>query len=273
MHKPTNIKIKKNAVQLADADFKNSVIKNKEKYQRKLKELQILVLRIQQAYYNQHKRAIIVLEGWDASGKGGVIRRLTERLDPRGFNVIPIAAPKPEEQSRHYLYRFQKQLPKAGSITIFDRSYYGRVLVERVEGFISNKEWQRAYTEINEFERLLSDDGVRIIKIFLHITPDEQLNRFHERLHNPYKHWKITEEDFRNRLKWSDYEDAINEMFKQTSTNIVDWNLIAANRKWYTRVQALETICNLLKKGVDITPKSAGPKLIKAAEQLLKQFN
>ncbi len=198
-----------------------------------------------------------------------MIRRSTEKLDPRGFSVIPISILNPDERSRHYLYRFQKELPKAGSITIFDRSYYGRVLVERIEGLASNKEWQRAYCEINEFERLLSDDGVRIIKLFLHITPEEQLIRFYKRLHNPYKHWKITEEDFRNRLKWKDYESAINDMFKQTSTNIANWNLIAANMKWYARIQALEIICAKLEKGVDIIPKPLDPELIEVAKQLL----
>ena len=269
MYKPANIRMLKDSVRLSDADFESSVLENKAIYQRKLKKLQERVLYIQQAYFHQGERAIIVFEGWDASGKGGVIRRLTERMDPRGFNVIPISVPKPDEQSRHYLYRFQKALPKAGSITIFDRSYYGRVLVERIEGLASIREWQRAYQEINEFERLLSDDGVRIIKIFLHITPEEQLIRFHERLHNPYKRWKITIDDFRNRLKWKDYEKAINEMFRQTSTNIANWNLIAANKKWYTRVQILEIICANLGKGVDIIPKPLDSKLIDAAEQLL----
>tara|TARA_R110002073_G_scaffold195786_1_gene354824 strand:- start:4270 stop:5100 length:831 start_codon:yes stop_codon:yes gene_type:complete len=269
MYKPTNIKIAKNTVQLLNANFENSVLESKVIYQSKLKKLQERIAHIQQVYYLQSKRAIIVFEGWDASGKGGVIRRLTEKLDPRGFSVIPISIPNPDEQSRHYLYRFQKELPKAGAITIFDRSYYGRVLVERIEGLASNKEWQRAYCEINEFERLLSDDGVRIIKLFLHITPEEQLIRFYERLHNPYKHWKITEEDFRNRLKWKDYESAINDMFKQTSTNIANWNLIAANMKWYARIQALEIICAKLEKGVDIIPKPLDPELIEVAKQLL----
>ncbi|SFQ11026.1 Polyphosphate kinase 2, PPK2 family [Nitrosomonas cryotolerans] len=269
MHKPTAIQILKNTIQLADADFEGSAMESKAIYRRKLNKLQERISHIQQAYYHQNKRAIIIFEGWDASGKGGVIRRLTEKLDPRGYRVIPISAPKPDEQSRHYLYRFQKELPKAGSMTIFDRSYYGRVLVERVEELISNKEWQRAYYEINEFERLLSDDGVCIIKIFLHITPEEQLQRLYERLHNPYKRWKVTEEDFRNRLRWKDYEKAINDMFKQTTTNIAAWHLIAANRKWYTRIQTLEIICAHLEKDVDIIPKPLDPKVIKAAEQML----
>lgn len=269
MYKPTNIKTLKNYVQLSDADFENSVLESKTIYQRKLRKLQERVLHIQQAYFHQGERAIIVFEGWDASGKGGAIRRLTERMDPRGFNVVPISVPKPDEQSRHYLYRFQKALPKAGTITIFDRSYYGRVLVERIEDLASIKEWQRAYQEINEFERQLSDDGVCIIKIFLHITPEEQLTRFQERLHNPYKRWKIDVDDFRNRLKWKNYETAINDMFRRTSTNIVNWNLIAANKKWYTRVQILEIICAKLEEDVEIIPKPLDSKLVEAAEQLL----
>ena len=269
MYRPTNIVTLKNAIQLSDANFESSILENKTIYQRKLKKLLERVSHVQQAYFHQGKRAIIVFEGWDASGKGGAIRRLTERMDPRGFKVVPISAPRSDEQNRHYLYRFHQALPQIGTITIFDRSYYGRVLVERVEELASIIEWQRAYQEINEFERLLSDDGVCIIKIFLHITPEEQLIRFHERLHNPYKRWKMTVDDFRNRLKWKDYEEAINDMFKKTSTNIASWNMIAANKKWFTRVKVLDTICENLEKGVDIIPKPLDSKLIEAAEQLL----
>jgi AMP-polyphosphate phosphotransferase len=269
MYKPTHIMTLKNAVQLSDANFEHAVLESKSIYQRKLKKLQERVAHIQQAYFHQGKRAIIVFEGWDASGKGGAIRRLTERMDPRGFKVVPISAPSPDEQSRHYLYRFQKALPQIGNVTIFDRSYYGRVLVERIDGFASNIEWQRAYQEINEFERLLSDDGVCIIKIFLHITSEEQLIRFQERLHNPYKRWKISIDDFHNRLKWKDYEVAINDMFKKTATNIANWNMIAANKKWFTRVQTLDIICANLERNVDIIPKPLDTKVIKAAEQML----
>lgn len=269
MYRPTHITTLKNAVQLSDANFERAVLESKSIYQRKLKKLQERVSHIQQAYFHQGKRAIIVFEGWDASGKGGAIRRLTERMDPRGFTVVPIAAPRPDEQNRHYLYRFHQAQPKIGNMTIFDRSYYGRVLVERIDGLASNIEWQRAYQEINEFERLLSDDGVCIIKIFLHITPEEQLIRFQERLHNPYKRWKISTDDIHNRLKWKDYEVAINDMFKKTSTNIANWNMVAANKKWFTRVQTLDIICANLEREVDIIPKPLDTKFIKAAEQLL----
>lgn len=269
MYKPTPIRPKKNPPRLEDASFETAVIKDNDHYQQLLEKWQTRIAHIQQAYYHQNKCAIIVFEGWDASGKGGAIRRLTERLDPRGYHVVPIAAPTQEELSRHYLYRFFKQIPKAGTITIFDRSYYGRVLVERVEGFATNKEWSRAYQEINEFERLLSDDGVCIIKFFLHITPDEQLNRFRERLHNPYKRWKITQEDLRNREQWQDYVRAINDMFLYTATNIANWHLIPANMKWYTRIQTLKMTCKALEKHVDVIPKPLDAELIESAERLL----
>lgn len=269
MHKPSIIRSNKNPVQLSDADFEKAIIKNKSSYKRKLKKWQERIAHIQQAYYHQHKRAIIVFEGWDASGKGGAIRRLTERLDPRGYDVIPISAPTKTEQGRHYLYRFFNKIPKPGCITVFDRSYYGRVLVERVEGFATSQQWERAYREINEFERLLHDDGVCIIKIFLHITPEEQLARFSERLHNPYKRWKITQEDLRNRQQWNTYEAAINDMFKHTATNIVTWNLISANMKWYARIQTLKIVCKALEKNVETIPKALDPKLIASAERLL----
>lgn len=269
MHTPTIIHATRQPVQLADADFENAIIKGKSSYKEQLKKWQKHLTHIQQAYYHQNKRALILFEGWDASGKGGAIRRLTERLDPRGFDVIPIAAPTEDEISRHYLYRFFKQIPKAGCMTILDRSYYGRVLVERIEGFAKTKEWQRGYQEINEFERLLHDDGVCIVKIFLHITPEEQLNRFRERLHNPYKRWKMTQEDLRNREKWPQYETAINDMFKHTATNIATWNLIAANMKWYARVETLKLVCKALEKDVEIIPKALDAELIASAERQL----
>lgn len=223
-------------------------------------------MKIQQAYYQQNRRAIIVFEGWDAAGKGGTIRRLTEILDPRGFTVYSIGVPTKEEQGRHYLYRFQARLPIPGCISIFDRSYYGRVLVERVEGMATDREWQRAYQEINEFERLLQDDGVRFVKLFLHIDKDEQLRRFEERLHNPVKHWKFTEEDIRNHLRWEDYECAIDDMFEQTSTTTAPWHLIPANKKWFARIETLKIIAEALEKGVDTSPPAIDQGIIAAAE-------
>lgn len=266
MHKPSKIKLPKCPPQLDDVDFADAFMADKPTYEKKLKKLQNEILQIQQAYYHQKLRAIIVFEGWDAAGKGGSIRRFTEKLDPRGFTVYPISAPTKEEQGRHYLYRFQSRLPAPGNICIFDRSYYGRVLVERVEGLASKPEWQRAYQEINEFERMLVDDGVRIIKLFLHIDQAEQLHRFDERLHNPVKHWKLTEEDIRNHLRWDDYEEAVDDMFKYTSTESVSWHIIAAKKKWYARITVLKTIAEALAKDVNIALPGLNQNIIDAAE-------
>ncbi|RRS07865.1 polyphosphate kinase [Pseudoalteromonas sp. J010] len=242
---------------------------SKKHYKHELKYWQTQLLHVQQAYFHQKKRAILVFEGWDAAGKGGAIRRMTEKLDPRGFTVFPIAKPDPEEQGRHYLYRFQTKLPPLGTMTIFDRSYYGRVLVERVEGFASENEWRRAYQEINEFERLLVDDNVRIVKVFLHISEKEQLKRFTERLNNPYKRWKLTEEDIRNRKKREEYEQAIDDMFGKTDTNLAPWHVILAEHKWYARVQVLKTVVNALSEGVDISPPPIDKAVVKLAKSQL----
>lgn len=272
MFKPTPIECVEPAPSLDRIDMSLSFCGDKKHYLKTLVQWQKKLLQVQQAYFHQGKRAIIVFEGWDASGKGGAIRRLTEKLDPRGFTVYPIAAPSADEQGRHYLYRFQQALPKPGMFTIFDRSYYGRVLVERVEQFASDKEWQRGYQEINEFERLLADDGVRIIKLFMHISPDEQLNRFKERLNNPSKRWKLTEEDIRNRDKWEHYEQAINDMFCFTHTKQCPWQIIAANHKWYARIEVLKTLVERLSKDVDISPPPLDEKVIVLAEQKLGEM-
>lgn len=269
MHQPSPIIIDTNTPRLADVDFRDAILTDKDEYQKKLKKWQKKMLQVQQAYFHQNRRAIIVFEGWDASGKGGAIRRMTEKLDPRGFTVHPISAPSPAEQSKHYLQRFQARLPEAGSIAIFDRSWYGRLLVERVEGFASSKEWQRAYQEINEFERSLADDGARIIKIFIHITPDEQLKRFEERLNNPVKRWKLTTEDIRNRSRWPDYEHAIDDMFNYTSTKTVPWHIIQGNHKWFSRIAVLKTVVNQLSKDVDVSPPDINPEVVEEAYQAL----
>lgn len=269
MHLPSLITLVEKAIQLDDCDFESAIIPDKKYYQKQLAHWQKQLLIVQQAYYHQGKRVILVFEGWDASGKGGAIRRITEKLDPRGFRVYPIAAPTSNEQGRHYLYRFNKALPIPGRITIFDRSYYGRVLVERVEKFTRKKVWQRAYQEINEFERLLSDDGVKIIKIFMHISAKEQLKRFIERLNNPYKRWKLTEEDIRNRDKWDDYEQAINDMFTNTSTQQSRWHVIEGNHKWFARIEVLKTIVNQLAENVDLSPQPVDKQIIELAKQKL----
>ncbi len=228
---------------------------DKGDYQKKLAELQLRLRQIQQAYLATGERGIVVFEGWDAGGKGGTIRRMSAVMDPRGFKVWPIAAPRDVDRERHFLYRFWERVPPVGAISVFDRSWYGRVLVERVENLATKEEWSRAYREINEFERMLMDDGARIVKIFMHITPDEQLKRFEQRLADPLKRWKLTYEDFRNRKRRPDYEKAINEMVSRTSTALAPWNVIPANDKKYARIQALSLITETLADGVDLSPR------------------
>jgi polyphosphate kinase 2 (PPK2 family) len=221
-------------------------LKDKHDYEERLSRYQLRLLRVQQKMYLKKLRAVVAFEGWDAAGKGGAIRRITEKIDPRGFKVYPIGAPRPDEQGRHYLWRFWQRLPVPGEIAIFDRTWYGRVLVERVEGFASKPEWRRAYDEINEFEKQLTDDGCPVIKIFLHISKKEQLRRFEERKKNPYKNWKITDEDWRNRKKWKPYERAIDDMFERTDTGSAPWLVIPGNHKWYARTEALKSVVTAL---------------------------
>ena len=238
-------------------------------YERGLSDLQQTLQRVQQAYLGTPQRAVIVLEGWDTAGKGGVVRRLGWALDPRSFKVAAISAPGDREKSLHYLQRFWERLPQHGQIVAFDRSWYGRVLVERVEGFAAAAEWRRAYKEINEFEDMLVDDGVRLVKLFLHITPNEQLRRFRNRLTNPLKRWKLSYEDFRNRGRWKDYEAAIEDMMEKTSTRRAPWHLIPANDKPYGRLAALRIIADRLSKNVSLEPRPLDPKVVDAAEGLL----
>jgi len=227
----------------------------KADYESRLAELQLLLRQIQQAYLASGDRGIIVFEGWDAAGKGGTIRRMSAVMDPRGFKVWPIAAPSDVDKARHFLYRFWGRVPPLGAISVFDRSWYGRVLVERVEGLAAEAEWSRAYREINEFERMLSDDGARIVKVFLHISPEEQLRRFEQRLNDPLKRWKLTYEDFRNRDRRPLYETAIEEMVERTSTGTAPWQVVPAEDKKYARIRALELITEVLAKDVDLRPK------------------
>lgn len=256
-------------LRLGKLDMKAAHIESRAEYDRRLAKLQTRLLHIQQTYWHERRRAVIVFEGWDAAGKGGCIRRLTEPLDPRGFHVWPIGAPSAEDQGKHYLYRFWTKLPARGTLAIFDRSWYGRVLVERVEGFAAKDEWKRAYDEIVQFERLLTDDGVRIIKLFLHIDKEEQLNRFRERLTNPYKRWKLTEEDLRNRARWPDYVKALEQAFAHTSTEAAPWHAVPANSKWFARIRTLEIVIAALERGVDIGPPPLDLNVAKAAAELL----
>jgi polyphosphate kinase 2 (PPK2 family) len=238
-------------------------------YERRLACLQELLQLIQQAYLGTPERGLLVLEGWDTAGKGGVVRRLGWALDPRSFKVHPVRAPDEHERAQHYLQRFWRRLPEKGQIVVFDRSWYGRVLVERVEGYVSSKDWRRAYREINEFERLLVDSGVRLVKVFLHITPDEQMRRFRDRLIDPLKRWKLTYEDFRNRDRRSDYETAIEDMIEETSTKHAPWHLVPANNKPYGRIAAFRILADRLGKDVLLEPRPIDPKLFEEAKRTL----
>ncbi|MAR91362.1 MAG: PPK2 family polyphosphate kinase [Pseudomonadota bacterium] len=214
-------------------------------------ELQLRLLRQQQALFHEGKRVILVLEGIDTAGKGGIIRRLTRHLDPRGVRVWPIGAPAPWEQSRHYLYRFWQKLPEPGEIAIFDRSWYGRVLVERVEGFASKPQWKRAYRELVEFERQLTADGVILVKLFLNLSKPAQYERLMDRLREPTKRWKITTADLRSRSYWDQYQTAFEDMLNKTATQTAPWHVIPADDKHYARVASLQLIARQLGKHVD----------------------
>lgn len=194
---------------------------------------------------------ILLFEGPDAAGKGGTIRRITPAMDARTYQVITIAEPTDEELAHPYLWRFWRDLPRRGYVTIYDRSWYGRVLVERLEGFAATSDWQRAYEEINAFEQQLCDFGVIILKFWLAISADEQLRRFKARQITPYKQYKITENDWRNRQKWQGYEAAACDMIERTSTENAPWIPVEANDKNYGRIKVLETICSRLKDGLD----------------------
>ena len=204
-------------------------------------------------HYRAFKKQVPVLcvfEGWDAAGKGGAIKRVAECLDPRGFTVQAYAAPKGEERTHHYLWRFWLHLPRAGHLTMFDRSYYGRVLVERVEGFCTLEESGRAYREINEFEMHQTSFGMVICKFWLHITATEQLHRFKSRERDPYRSYKLTEEDWRNRAKTDEYTKAVETMLERTSTSTAPWTVVEANDKWYARVKVVRTIANALNEAL-----------------------
>ena len=194
---------------------------------------------------------VLGFEGWDAGGKGGAIKRLTEKMDPRGFVVHPTASPNDIEKAHHYLWRFWVDMPKAGHVTIFDRTWYGRVMVERIEGFCSKQEWQRAYKEINDMEKDLADAGAIVMKFWMQIDKDEQERRFKARQENPEKQWKITDEDWRNREKWDQYEEAVDEMLIRTSTSYAPWIVVEGNCKYYARIKVLETVVDAIEKRLD----------------------
>ena len=232
-----------------------SVKIDRDEYKSKLKQYQKNIRNLEHIIYTKRIPLIILYEGWDAAGKGGNIRRLTQNMDPRGYEVIPVAAPNTLENSHHYLWRFWKEFPKAGHIAIFDRTWYGRVLVERVEGFCQEEEWKRAYQEINEMEAHISNFGGVLVKFWIHIDKDEQLRRFNERQKIPAKSWKITDEDSRNRKRWDKYKEAVDEMLFRTSTTYAPWTIIESNCKWYARIKALKTVVDRFTQ-VGLNPSS-----------------
>ena len=221
-----------------------------EEYKKELKELQAKLGQLHNRLYRKRVPVIIGYEGWDAAGKGGNIKRLTGALDPRGFEVHPIASPEPHEKARHYLWRFWTRLPKDGHIAIFDRTWYGRVMVERLEGFCSENDWQRAYYEMNEFEQELANWGAVILKFWVQIDKDTQLARFTDRQNTPSKQWKITDEDWRNREKWDLYEQAVDEMLQKTSTTYAPWHILESVDKKYARIKALKIVIEALEKAL-----------------------
>ena len=220
---------------------------SREDYEKKKKILQEQWRDIEYELFRQRRSMMILYEGWDAAGKGGNIKRITENLDPRGYEVVPIAAPTEIEKSHHYLWRFWTHIPKAGHIAIFDRTWYGRVLVERIEGFCTVPEWKRAYQEINEMESQFASFGIILVKFWLHISKEEQLKRFKEREALDYKQWKITDEDWRNREKWNLYKTAVDEMLLKTSTSYAPWTVVEANDKLYARIKTLKTVVQAAK--------------------------
>lgn len=237
-----------------------------------IKELQLKMLRIQQCVWHNKERVIIAIEGFDASGKGGSIRRVVEKLDPRGYRVHPIGPPKDDEQGKHYLYRFWVNLPSPGIIAIFDRTWYGRVLVERVDKLIPKKRWEEAYQEINQFEKTLVADGVTLIKIFIKVSKKEQYKRFEERLNDPYKHWKITEADIEARKKWSAYATAVKDMISKTSTSSAAWYIVDGDDKDKAREEVLSIITSTLKKQEKWTEKNAKGKEQKELTKELRRL-
>jgi polyphosphate kinase 2 (PPK2 family) len=235
-----------------------SLALEKEEYTRSLIKSQVALHSLGYQVYVQQRPVVMVFEGWDAAGKGGVIKRVTEKLDPRGYVVYSIAAPQGEDATRHYLYRFWRRLPETGQIAIFDRSWYGRTMVERIEGFCTEEAWKRAYREINQFERQLVDFGAILFKFWMHIGKEEQLRRFEARAGDRLRNWKLTDEDWRNREKWEQYEEAVNDLLLKTSTVTAPWTVVEGNNKWYARVKVLRTLVDKLSQELQYDPIAKG---------------
>ena len=231
---------------LSKADL--SLSYTREEYKEKLDKLQKKMDKLHGELYRRRIPVVLGFEGWDAGGKGGAIKRLTAKMDARGYVVNPTASPNDIEKAHHYLWRFWRAMPKDGHVAIFDRTWYGRVMVERIEGFCTTEEWKRAYKEINDMEKDLYNAGAIVIKFWMHIDKDEQERRFKERQDNPEKQWKITDEDWRNREKWDQYEDAVNEMLMRTSTDYAPWVVVEGNSKYYARVKVLQTVVDAIEE-------------------------
>ncbi len=247
---------KKHSLCIDDRDLRESILSKvdlslsytQKEYKEKLKKLQSKIQLLHGELYRKRIPVVLGFEGWDAGGKGGAIKRLTAKLDPRGYMVIPTASPNDWENAHHYLWRFWKDMPKAGHFSIFDRTWYGRVMVERIEGFCTTEEWQRAYKEINDMERDLYDAGAIVLKFWMQIDKDEQERRFKARQENPEKQWKITDEDWRNREKWDQYEAVVNEMLIRTSTPYAPWIVVESNDKYYARIKVLKTVIQAIEE-------------------------
>jgi polyphosphate kinase 2 (PPK2 family) len=239
------------------------------KYEHALAKLQKRLSHIQTAHIVHKRRAIILFEGWDAAGKGGIIKRLTAEWDPRYYEVWPISAPTPEELSHHFLWRFWRRLPPQHNISVFDRSWYGRVLVERVEGYASKSEWTRGYDEINAFEAQQAETGTTLVKVFVHVTQETQDKRLADRLAHPWKRWKTGLDDYRNRAKRKQYLEVIAEMFERTDTRLAPWIVIDGNDKKAARIAALSGIADKLEASVPMDPPALDPEVEKVARKAL----
>jgi len=220
----------------------------REEYNDEIGKVQVRLRELEFQIYKQQIPVLCMFEGWDAAGKGGAIKRVTEMLDPRGFTVSAFAAPKGDEKTHHYLWRFWKNMPRSGHVGVWDRTYYGRVLVERVEGFCQEDEWRRAYREINEFEQHQHSYGMVICKFWLNITKQEQLRRFKSRETDPYRSYKLTDEDWRNRAKWDGYQQAVEDMILHSSTPYAPWTVVEANNKYYARVKVVSTVVKAIEQ-------------------------
>lgn len=236
-------------------------------YDKKLAALQDRLTKLQVAHIIHDRRSVIMLEGWDAAGKGGIIKRMTAQWDPRYYRVWPISAPTAEEKDHHFLWRFWSRLPAGRNIAVFDRSWYGRVLVERVENFCSEKEWKRAYDEINAFEAQQIDAGTNLVKLFIHITQEVQDEQLAQRIDTPWKRWKTGTEDYRNRARRKDYLDAMHDMFRHTDTRWAPWQVIDGNHRKAARIAALTHVAETLEKMVPMDMPPPDPVVVDLARK------